>query len=398
MLLRLPLSYCFGVLLAGLISFHAHAQLKIPTPAVHSPDGSVMVYAVSKDAAGLRSPIMFFVDEVNKEMSRALRMKFGSKARPIEIAVGDQVDGNTNVVWQQVRSVDGLFSERIELPAPETSDLELFRTAIVGAFVRTWIEENKTVEQAGQLPLWFYQGLSRYTSIIQTEEGLELPAFRLADFEALYISWATGELPLVTEFMGTEIPPQLAGGMLEWFFTSIQKASPVKVIMEACARGEEPTALQLGRLCTASPFLDDMAIDFAFDRWLTASPTYIFQPGTTTYQMIDRWRIQLTVFPGPFHQKAPYSWAPRSLDWLQANAKTPEIKTLARRMAINVRIGGAGRDEMFDAVTDSYARFFNAIAEGAKPQRIQALFTQAEEKRRLLEKLASTKPIRQKPL
>jgi len=364
---------------------------KLPTSALYSQENAVAVYAVSEAASPLRAPVMYFADEVRQELMRGLKLKFGSKNRPLEIAVGDETNGSTRVVSGRIRSFDGVIRERIELPAPGTADLETFRTAVVGAFLRIWIEENMQPETAVEVPDWLIAGVSRYVRLL-SQKGVESWRYRLEDFEAFWEAWASGTLPPAGNLLSWQMTPQTAGGVIGWLLSSQSGAVPFRTILSACAAPDPLTPAKIGLLIIGS---DDLAaLDASLDSWMIQAATRVSEPGTTTKQAIDRWRMMLVFFPGDYGITTADPWRPRALSEISDGADLKKNYRVFRAFALRMRLAAAGRDPMFAAVGDAYGRYLEAVASDGDAARLAALYGQAEQLRIDLQKTADVKPLK----
>lgn len=349
------------------------------------------VYAVSEAASPLRAPVMYFADEIRQELARGLKLKFGSKNRPLEIAVGDETNGSTRVIVGRIRSLDGQVRERIELPAPGSADLETLRTAVIAAFLRIWIEENVQSEAAIQIPDWLVAGLSRHVRVL-SRNGIESWRFRLEDSEALWDTWASGSLPLADELLSGQMNPQTAGGMAGWLLSLVGGPAPLQTILAACAAPEPLTAAKIGLLTTGSADTD--VLDAALDSWMIKATTRISEPGTTTKQAIGRWRMTLMFFPGDYGLQTTDPWRPRALSEIANEAVMKKNPGALRAAALRIRLASAGRDPMFAAVGDAYGRYLEAVAAGGDAARLARLYAQAEQTRTDLQKTADIKPLK----
>lgn len=363
---------------------------KMPTPALYSQENAVAVYAVSETASPLRAPVMYFADEIRRELMRGLNLKFGSKNRPLEIAVGDETNGSTRVVSGRIRSFDGAVRERIELPAPGTADLETFRTAVVGAFLRIWIEENLQPQATVQLPDWLIAGVGRHVRVL-SRNGIESWRYRLEDSETLWETWSSGNLPLAGELLSGEMAPRTAGGVTGWLLSFKGGSAPFQAVLSACADAEL-TPAKIGLLTTGSD--DLVALDAAFDSWMVQSATRIPEPGTTTKQAIDRWRMTLAFFPGDYGLPVSDPWRSRALSEIAEANDLKRKPGVFRAAALRIRLASAGRDPMFAAVGDAYGRYLEAVASGGDAMRLAVLYAQAEQLRIDLQKTADVKPLK----
>ena len=363
---------------------------KLPTSALYSQENAVAVYAVSETASPLRAPVMYFADEVRQELTRGLKLKFGSKNRPLEIAVGDETNGSTRVISGRIRSFDGAVRERIELPAPGTADLETFRTAVVGAFLRIWIEENLQLDASVQVPDWLIAGVSRHVRVL-SRNGVESWRWRLEDSEALWETWSSGNLPLAADLLSGRMDPQTAGGVTGWLLSLKGGSAPIQAVLSACA-GTELTPAKIGLLTTGS---DDLAaLDAALDSWMVQSVTRIPEPGTTTKQAIGRWRMTLVFFPGDYGLPVSDPWRPRALSGIADENDFRKKPGVFRAAALRIRLASAGRDPMFAAVGDAYGRYLEAVAADGDAARRATLYAQAEQLRIDLQKTADVKPLK----
>ena len=267
-----------------------------PIAPVYSSDGTVAVFAPGHKA-GYRMPVLTFVTQFSAELQRVLRLKLGSQLAPLEVAIGGQSDGDTRVLTARLRDADGVVRERIELPDPETADLDRFRRAVCVALLRGWMAEAGGTEATMQdVPAWLFDGLLRY---LDRER-------RQADVDRTLLLWSRACLPpaaalIEADSLAATREPAVAAVLASWLLERRDGVSHLERLLRAAATGTPWSVGQAARLLAGED--DPAAFDAHVDWRLLAESRVVARPGLTTEGIVRRFRAHLLLYPA-FYDKS----------------------------------------------------------------------------------------------
>ncbi len=350
-----------------------------PATPVYSKDGTVVVYAPASKA-GYRAPVLVFVDRTREELKRATRLKFGSQACPLEIAIGGKSAGDTRVLTARLRDREGGVRERIELPDPEAADLAKFRRAICAALLRAWmVDAGGTEASMRELPAWLVDGLVRYMD--------HEP--RQADADRMLLLWSHACLPAAVELFAADSlaatrEPAVAAMLASWFLEKRPALNAFEALLRGAATGTAWRPEGAGLLLAGTD--DPAAFDAALDLWLLSEGRVVIKPGLTTCGIVRRFRAHLLLYPAEYGKTLDPSRTWRTFQEAVALADDPVIRRGAAAKALELRMAAFGRDGMLLAVSDAYAAFLNALARGEKQGELSRLLMEAEGMRKELER------------
>lgn len=349
-----------------------------PSTPVYSKDGTIVVYAPGAKSA-YRAPVLVFVDRTREELRRTTRLKLGSHACLLEIAIGGQSDGDTRVLTARLRDREGGVRERIELPDPEKADLTKFRRAICAALLRAWmVDAGGTDATMRELPAWLIDGVVRYTD----------HEVRQTDVDRMLLLWSHACLPSAVELFAIDSlaatrEPSVAAMLASWFLDKRQNVVPFEALLRGAATGTAWRPEGAGLLLAGTD--DPAAFDQALDMWLLSEGRVVIKPGMTTSGIMRRFRAHLLLYPADYGKTLDASRAWRTFQEAVASADDPVIRLAAADKAVKMRMAAFGRDGMLLALSESYAAFLEALARGAKPGDLTRLLMEAEGMRRELE-------------
>ena len=350
-----------------------------PIAPVYSSDGTVAVFAPGHKA-GYRMPVLTFVTQFSAELQRVLRLKLGSQLAPLEVAIGGQSDGDTRVLTARLRDADGVVRERIELPDPETADLDRFRRAVCVALLRGWMAEAGGTEATMQdVPAWLFDGLLRY---IDRER-------RQADADRTLLLWSRACLPpaaalIEADSLAATREPAVAAVLASWLLERRDGVSHLERLLRAAATGTPWSVGQAARLLAGED--DPAAFDAHVDWRLLAESRVVARPGLTTEGIVRRFRAHLLLYPA-FYDKSlgdTHSWC--TFQQAVVRAEEPEVRAAAAAQGARMQIAAVGRDGMLLAVSEAYGAFLGALARGEKQGDLTRLLLEAEVMRRTLER------------
>jgi hypothetical protein len=351
----------------------------IPAAPIYSKDNTVTVYAPMTQAA-YRAPVLVFVDRTRDEFQRLVHLKFGSQACPLEIVIGGQRDGDQRVLTARLRDDAGRIRERIELPDPEAADLGRFRRAIFVALLRAWmVDAGGTDATMKDLPAWLIDGVLR----------CENRETRQTDTDRFLLLWSKACLPVAADLftfdsLAATREPAVAAVLAGWFLEKHPAGVPFEALLRAAATG---TAWEAKRVAMLLSGTDDLAVfDEKLDRWLLSEGRQVVKPGMTTKGIVRRFRSHLLLYPSDYGKTFNARQAGLTFQEVPAYSEDPAVRSGALSKAVTIRMAALGRDGMLLAVSDAYAHFLEAFAQGAKQGELTRLLVEAEGMRKELER------------
>lgn len=359
---------------------------------VRSGDKCVTVRS-SAAMEGYRAPVLMFVQRAREEFLRAANLKMAAKDLSLDVAIGNQRDGDTRVLAGRVRLRDGGVGERIELPDPEAADLALLRYHVWMALYRSWLVSASGSEAVlERLPVWLMEGAVRR---MDTETWP-------ADVDRALLLWSRACLPtaqdlLVAESAAFEAEPSLGAVLADYLMSrKVFMAAPAQApavgrevresvldaLIREAAKGQAWDVERLAEWVTGDA--DALALDRDLDLWLSALGRKVLVPGLTTEGTVRRFRANLLIYPTDygifFDQRKPWM----TFQELAASAD-PALRKAAVRHVVQVQMAVAGRDSTLLALAEAYSQFLRAVAAGKKPKEVNVLLMKAEAQRKGLE-------------
>ncbi len=362
-----------------------------PAAPIYSKDGAVTVHAPA-NKAGYRGPVLIFVDRTREDLQRTVRLKLGSANCPLEVAIGGKSDGDKRVLATRLRDGAGGVRERIELPDPEAAELAAFRRAVCVALLRSWmVDAGGTDETMRDLPVWLIDGVVRNMD----------REVRLADADRAQLLWSKACLPTAAELfafdsLAASREPAVGAALAGWFLEKRPAGSPFEALLRGAATGTGWSVSRVSRLLAGTE--DRAVFDETLDLWFLSERRQVIKPGTTTDGIVRRFRSCLLLYPADYGKTIDASKAWLTFQELVARADDPVIRRGAQSKAVRVKVAALGRDGMLLAVSDSYVRFLEAFARGAKPGELSRLLMQAEGLRGDLERRTARGEVLQRPV
>ncbi len=354
------------------------SRTSVPAAPVYSKDGTVVVYAPSSKA-GYRMPVLSFVSQRKEELQRLVRLNLGSQACPLEIAIGGQSDGDTRVQTARLRDSGGGIRERIELPDPETADLTKFKRAICVALLRAWmVDAGGTEATMRDLPGWVIDGVVRY---LDRET-------RPADVDRTLLLWSRACLPPAKDLFAAESlaatrEPAVAAVLASWFLEKRPEMNPFEALMRGAATGTEWKPEVAGLLLAGTN--DPYAFDEYVDGRLVGEGRVVAKLGVTTEGIMRRFRSHLLLYPAYYGKLLAENRPWCTFQEAVMRSGDPAVRQSAAVQVGRVKMAAVGRDGMLLAVSEAYAVFLEALAQGAKEGELTRLLMGAEGMRRDLE-------------
>ncbi|MDD4102066.1 MAG: hypothetical protein PHU80_05470, partial [Kiritimatiellae bacterium] len=348
----------------------------------YASDGAIVVYAPLSKAV-YRAPVLSFANQRRDELQRALRMKLGTAACPLEIMIGGRSDGDTRVLTARLREPGVGLRERIELPDPEAADLDQFRRAISFALLRAWmVAAGGTEESMRDLPVWLIDGALRH---IDRER-------RQADIDRALLLWSRACLPTALELFAADSvaatrEPAVAAVLAGWFIEKRAGLNVFEELLRSAATGTVWSPAVAARLLADTEDMTDF--DRHVDARFLAEGRVVVTPGLTSAGIVRRFRSNLLLAPAYFGKLAgnKRTWYPlaETLDF----AGDADMRRSAAEQSLKVKMAAVGRDGMLIAVADAYALFMERLAAGDKPDRLAQLLAEAELMRGELERVTA---------
>lgn len=365
------------------------AQSGAKAAPVYSKDGTVVVFAPSAKA-GYRMPVLSFVSQRSEELQRAVRLKLGSQACPLEIAIGGQSDGDARVLTARLRDPGGGVRERIELPDPEAADLATFRRAICVALLRAWmVEAGGTEATMRDLPAWLIDGVLRYMD----------RETRQADVDRTLLLWSRACLPpaadlFAAESLATTREPAVAAVLASWFLERRKDRPLFEALLRGAATGTAWSPEAAGELVAGTKDLSEL--DAYVDQRLLSDGRVVAKPGLTTAGILRRFRSHLLLYPAFYGKSLGQTRPWCSFQEAAVRSGDPEVRASASAQCGRVRLAAVGRDGMLLAVAEAYVAFLEALERGEKAGELSRLLTEAEGMRRALEEKAARGAVLQR--
>ena len=365
------------------------AQAGAKAAPVYSKDGTVAVFAPSSKA-GYRMPVLSFVSQRSEELQRAVRLKLGSQACPLEIAIGGQSDGDTRVLTARLRDPGGGVRERIELPDPEAADLAKFRRAICVALLRAWmVEAGGTEATMRDLPAWLIDGVLRHMD----------RETRQADVDRTLLLWSRACLPpaaelFAAESLATAREPAVAAVLASWFLERRKDRPLFEALLRGAATGTAWSPEAAGELVAGTKDLS--ALDAYVDQRLLSEGRVVAKPGLTTAGILRRFRSHLLLYPAFYGKSLGQTRPWCSFQEAAVRSGDPEVRASAAAQCGRVKLAAVGRDGMLLAVAEAYVAFLEALERGEKAGELSRLLTEAEGMRRALEEKAARGAVLQR--
>lgn len=365
------------------------ARRNTPAAPVYSMDGAVVVYAPTTKA-GYRMPVLIFVNQWRDELQRVLRLKLGSQACLLEVAIGGKSDGDKRVLTVRLQDAGGGVRERIELPDPEAADLEAFRRAICVALLRAWmVDAGGTAATMRDVPVWLVDGVLRYMN----------RDMRQADVDRTLRLWSRACLPpagglLAFDSAAATRETAVAAVLASWFLEKRQEGSVFETLLRRAATGSDWSAERAGQLLAGTN--DLCQVDAYVDGRMLAETHVVTKPGLTTEGIVRRFRSHLLLYPAFYDKTWGHNEPWCSFQEAVARSTDPDVRASAALLAPRVKLAAIGRDGMFLALAEAYTTFLEALAHGESQAALSQLLEDAEGMRRTLELKTSRGAVSQR--
>lgn len=352
---------------------------------VYSRDGVVRIKARTSQMA-LRAPVLIFVDRVRDELKQATRLSFVPENGVLEVLIGDQQDGDTDVRLTRMIDVHGGDRETIFLPDANSSDLHELRRCVCVALLRLWVFDAAFAAgtKPAEIPMWLVNGVIRYLD----RSG------RQSDADRTLLLWSRACLPPANDLFAMESTaatrePAVASLLASWFMERRNNLLPFELVLRNAAKGNPWTPQSAAKILEGT---DDLfEFDRRIDRRMLAEKRVVKLPGVTTPGIVRRFRDKLFLFPGTFGMTQGRGYSPHQLI---ARFEDSEVKALALRQADLIRVTALGRDLSFMEMAGAYETFFRAFAKKkVKPGELARLLMAAEDLRAVLETRAKNGEI-----
>lgn len=299
----------------------------------------------------------------------------------LEIELGGDDDGVTNVMHTVVRARDGFFGV-VRIPDPVNYVKEELCFALTAAMVRTAVHNSTPPGSAmppTEPPVWFVRGIARHC-----ERG-----WRGDDFEAAYDLWSCARLPGAGELWRkdgehTAPHPEVAAQMAAWCADHADRRERWRAWCRHLGSGGAWEAGAMARIWTDS---DDLAtLDALWDAWMAARTHRVFDAGSTPAGAVRRFRALLLLYPwecDTIPNAIVRGGTP--LAWCMANPGHEGVQVAAAAKAVQLARQGAGRDPGFRELTGAYADLMRRLASGEDAHGLSAAWNQVEARRSEIE-------------
>lgn len=247
----------------------------LPTPLLVA-GRTISVRALSAEREDLQWPISQFASNVAEQFGEVF-LPLGSQESPLIINLGTSTNEVTTLSRRVFRLDDGYSQLVINVPNPETVDLEAFRVAIVEAQLRERARALKGAYTDFHWPQWFVQGMVN---------GSLGNRWQAEVYEKVYTSLREKTLPDVTSFFagGEEPSPEVAAFFARWLI-EVRCNAPAKEVRQA--QCEEmivaPWDVSLLQGRTQADF----------EAWIRGQELRIFLPGALLLSQFERWKLVL---------------------------------------------------------------------------------------------------------
>lgn len=239
----------------------------LPTP-LQSADSAIFVSCATPERADLRWPILSFANTTRENLSDRLR-PIGSSKSPLAIVIGNSKDPETGIRRRQNR-VGTYANLIIDIPNPDTVDLDLLRTAIAEALLREDVRSRTGRYGDFRWPNWFI------LAVLDTVNNAEWQA---AAYESLLAQREAGTVPTVPELFAGIAPPtrEVAFFFARWVL-GLRRQTPdgIDKLIDTPSWSSADVLGTLG--------------DADWQAYLDLQKNTVFAPGILSLAQFRRWR------------------------------------------------------------------------------------------------------------
>jgi len=384
---------------------------------VASADGSIVVSGAVLEPLD-KTLLLEFVKETRAQIIRLLALPVDEKNIPISLRAikSDGGSGRCRIHIRVQRNAGvALHVETIEKMSRE----QLVKALCAGMLRYVLaVETNSVGEPPHDFPVWFSQGVAALLDVVRLQENVDGIAalgdvnhdqghfdatWRLQwytrkfnhrsrqqeHFDATWRRWSQGELPpaftLVENFSpyasaDVTLAAQLVAWLIEDTDTKGERISTLLKMLQQQAWSAKGVAQGMGVATLAE-------LDWAWDMWLLNRRWLVLTPRVATPELVSRVQDVLRLFPGspdiPL-DALPFRNMPYDVRILVAYRQEPWAVSLIDTKILQFQRLGSGRSDVFRAMVDDYVLFLQALRRNESQERLNALWTQAEERRKEL--------------
>jgi len=384
---------------------------------VASADGSVAVSGAVLESSD-KTLLLEFIKETRAHILRLLALPVDEKSIPIFLRVitGDGSVGRCRIHVRVQRNA-GVF---LHVETVGKMSRKQLAEALCAGMLRYVLasETNSVGEPPHDFPAWFSKGVAALLDVVHLQkygdgiivfddvshgQGHFDVAWRLQwytrkfnhrsrqqeHFDATWRQWSQGELPpaftLVESFSpyaSTDIAlaAQLVAWLIEDTDTKGGRMSTLRDMLRQGAWSARGVAQGMGHPSLAG-------LDWAWDRWLLNRRWTVLTPGVATPELVARVQDVLLLFRGspdiPL-DAVPSRDIPYDVRALAAYREEPWVTPLINTKIVQLQSLGSGRSDAFRAMVNDYIVFLQALRRNESQERLDALWTQAEGRRREL--------------
>lgn len=334
-------------------------------------DGFVEVVAadVPGDPVGFRLPILQFTTRLIRDVERVYGLEMPRGRTGLLIHAQDGTTNDVRVISRSGRR-DGAAITHVWLPSPGFSDITALRYAIVKAYLRCWIDRNRSTAGKPALdpPDWLVLGAMR--SLIKDNND--------DDKHTVLTMWSEARLPYFPVLCknlkaGAGDNAALCGYVVSW----LREGKLFKKVMGDLANGEALTGARLAADLTGEKDPDKQ--DRASDERLARLTRAVLTPGKATSWDLKVFSSRLLLYPAEFDRNIKTNGT--SCTFREAIAlagDNPAVREAAARKAREMLFCAIGRGPALAAAAEAYRLFLTALARGEPPEELGRLLDEAE--------------------
>lgn len=239
----------------------------LPTP-LQSADSAIFVSCATPERADLRWPILSFANTTRENLADRLR-PIGSAKAPLAIVIGNSKEPETGIRRRQNRA-GSYASLVIDIPNPDTVDLDILRTAIAEALLREDVRSRTGRYGDFRWPDWFI------LAVLDTVNNAEWQA---AAYEALLRQRKAGTVPTVPELFAGIAPPTREAA---FFFA--------RWVLGVCRQREGGIDRLIDTPSWSAADVLGTLTDADWQAYLDLQKNTVFAPGILSLDQFRRWR------------------------------------------------------------------------------------------------------------
>jgi hypothetical protein len=323
--------------------------------------------------------ILHFARDWQRELCDGLGLPAPQTQAPVEIELGGPQAVGNSIDHAVLRTRNGFFGI-VRIPDPNVIQMDDLRFALTAVTVRTALYNySKNGIAVTEPPVWFVRGIARHGD--RNRRG--------TDFELAYALWSCARLPGAGVLWRADASPawnhpEVAAQLVAFCGSRSDRRERWRAWCRHLGAGGAWEAPVLAQIWNDDP--DLVALDDVWDLWMIARTRRVFDVGRTSVGAVRRFRSLLLLYPWECGIDNPeIVRAGTPLAWCIGNSGSAGLRQAASAKARQLALQGAGRDPVFQAMTDAYADVMRRLAEGASAEELDRLWNEAEARRRAIE-------------